>query len=99
VISGVLLADSRISSGFNVFNLSTDDQITVNEIAELCKHALNLQKDSVKHVYSGGDRGWKGDVPVVRICANKIKDMGWTATFNSLEAMNKSIQSMLGWGS
>jgi UDP-glucose 4-epimerase len=99
VISGVLLADSRISSGFNVFNLSTDDQITVNEIAELCKHALNLQKDSVKHVYSGGDRGWKGDVPVVRISANKIKDMGWTATFNSLEAMNKSIQSMLGWGS
>jgi UDP-glucose 4-epimerase len=99
VISGVLLADSRISSGFNVFNLSTDDQITVNEIAELCKHALNLQKNSVKHVYSGGDRGWKGDVPVVRISANKIKELGWTPTFNSLEAMNKSIQSMLGWGS
>jgi UDP-glucose 4-epimerase len=95
VISGVLLADSRISSGFNVFNLSTDDQITVNEIAELCARAMNLRSENVRHVYSGGDRGWKGDVPIVRISANKIKELGWTPTFNSLEAMNKSIRSML----
>ena len=95
VISGVLLADSCTSSGFNVFNLSTDDQITVNEIAKLCKIAISPEDKSIEYIYSGGDRGWKGDVPIVRISADKIKELGWTPKFNSFEAMTKSIESML----
>jgi UDP-glucose 4-epimerase len=95
VIRGVILADSQISSGFAVFNLSTDDQVTVNEIAELCKSAMGLDIKKVNNIYSGGDRGWKGDVPVVRISANKIKKLGWNPRFNSVEALTKSIESMV----
>jgi UDP-glucose 4-epimerase len=95
VINGVLLANNRITSGFDVFNLSTDDHVTVNEIANLCKIAMKIDSGAVGNAYTGGDRGWKGDVPVVRISADKIKEMGWRPKFNSQEALVKSIELML----
>ena len=95
VIDGVLLANAKISSGYEVFNLSTDDQVTVNVIAKLCKDAMKIESGIVVNSYTGGDRGWKGDVPVVRISANKIKRLGWAPRFNSLEALSKSIDSMI----
>ena len=28
--------------------------------------------------YTGGDRGWKGDVPIVRLATERIRALGWT---------------------
>jgi UDP-glucose 4-epimerase len=45
--------------------------------------------------YTGGDRGWKGDVPKVRLNTEKISSLGWHCHFNSREAMKNSILAML----
>ena len=95
VINGVLFANDRVSSGFDVFNLSTDDHVTVDEIASICKIAMKINSGAVENVYTGGVRGWKGDVPVVRISADKIKKLGWRPKFNSQEALVKSVELML----
>ena len=63
VLEGIWLARERAVDPFNYFNLSTDDHITVAEIADLVTVTMGLK--SVRRIYSGGDRGWKGDVPVV----------------------------------
>ena len=31
----------------------------------------------VRHEFTGGDRGWKGDVPIVRFNCAKIQALGW----------------------
>ena len=41
--------------------------ITVREIAELAVECVGLAPAAVRFDYTGGDRGWKGDVPVVRL--------------------------------
>jgi UDP-glucose 4-epimerase len=56
---------------------------------------MKIDSGAVGNAYTGGDRGWKGDVPVVRISADKIKEMGWRPKFNSQEALVKSIELML----
>ena len=38
---------------------------------------LGLEPGSTAFEYTGGDRGWKGDVPVVRIATGKIRSLGW----------------------
>jgi UDP-glucose 4-epimerase len=45
--------------------------------------------------YQGGDRGWKGDVPVVRSATERIRARGWNNRSSSREALRASIESML----
>ena len=77
----------------NVFNVATDDYITVNEIADIVIKEMGLS--SVQYKYTGGTRGWKGDVPIVRFNLNKIHNLGWKSKYNSREAIRKSTQEML----
>ncbi len=63
VVSAVLLAHAETTASFTAYNVGTGDYITVREIAELAVDALGYDRDAVRFVYSGGDRGWKGDVP------------------------------------
>ena len=55
---------------------------------------LGLSPENVKRIHSGGDRGWKADVPVVRLSASKISKFGWVPLHNSREAIKKSIAEM-----
>jgi UDP-glucose 4-epimerase len=94
VVNAVLFANEVVAGGYDVFNIATPDQITVNEIAVMAEKAMGINPDSVTHSYSGGDRGWKADVPVVKLSAQKIKKLGWTPSHNSQEAMSMSLSEM-----
>ena len=39
--------------------------------------------------------GWLGDVPIVRFSTNKIKNLGWTAKYNSQEATSRAIKEII----
>ncbi|HMJ36125.1 MAG TPA: NAD-dependent epimerase/dehydratase family protein [Baekduia sp.] len=82
------LADAR-PAGFDVFNAGTLDYMTVREIADLCCERLGLV--DVVYEYTGGSRGWKGDVPVVRFNSDKLRRLGWRSTRTSREALEDSI--------
>ena len=94
VVSAVLLCEEKIQSGFDVFNVSTPDFVSVNEIADMVIEELGSSPKNVKKIHSGGDRGWKADVPVVRLNASKISKFGWVPLHNSREAISKSIAEM-----
>ena len=53
----------RVDQPFDAFNVATGDYVTVTEIAELAVEVLGLEPGSTRFDYTGGDRGWKGDVP------------------------------------
>jgi UDP-glucose 4-epimerase len=91
VVDAMLLVTRAETSGFEVFNVGTDDYVTVKEIADLVVDELGL--DPVEYHYSGGARGWKGDVPVVRFDTTKIRGLGWTNARTSREALIESIRA------
>ena len=45
--------------------------------------------------YTGGNKGWIGDVPQFSYCLDKIHSLGWKAKLSSNEAVRKSIQYIL----
>jgi UDP-glucose 4-epimerase len=92
VITAMRLLEKNSLKGFHFYNVGTSDYITVNEIAEITLNILGLK--NVKFNYSGGDRGWKGDVPIVRLNSDKIKSLNWINRYTSAEAMTKSIKSI-----
>ncbi len=95
VVDAVLLAPTVTPDLHNAFNVATGDYITVTEIAEIAISVLNLHPSSVKLDYTGGDRGWKGDVPVVRLNTDKIRTLGWSNRRSTREALRASLKAML----
>ena len=78
VIAAVLLAGRAADTPFDAFNVATGDYITVTEIAELAVEVRRARaRARSTFEYTGGDRGWKGDVPIVRIGTDKIRALGW----------------------
>lgn len=94
VLEAIRLADAETTRYYDVFNVATDDYITVAEIAELAVKVSGLAPGDVRYEYTGGDRGWKGDVPVVRFDCSKIKGLGWTARHSSAEAVTVAMKAM-----
>jgi UDP-glucose 4-epimerase len=98
VLDAVMLVGSLARSaghGFDVFNVATGDYATVTEIAEIAVRTLGLDPGSTAFEYTGGNRGWKGDVPVVRLDTERIRSLGWTNRRTSLEALAASLEAML----
>lgn len=94
ILNAMFTVARRCRNKYDVFNVATDDYITVKEIADLAVIESGLNCSKVKYEFTGGDRGWKGDVPIVRFDINKIKSLGWRAKRTSKEAIRDSIRSM-----
>ncbi len=95
VVKAVLLAHEKTSRPFDAFNVATGDYISVTEIADLAGECLDLQPGSVHYHYSGGDRGWKGDVPVIRLNLDKIRGLGWKPARKTRQALQAAMVTML----
>jgi UDP-glucose 4-epimerase len=93
VVDAVLCAARQASVPFSVFNVATNDAVTVTEIAELAAETLRLDRKPVFD-YTGGPRGWRGDVPVVRLDSSRIHALGWFPKRNSREAVRQSLQEL-----
>jgi UDP-glucose 4-epimerase len=95
VLGAIRLADARGTGSYDVFNVATDDYITVREIADLAVKVSGLSPSDTRFEFTGGNRGWKGDVPVVRFDCSKIKGLGWQARRTSAEAVTDAMKAML----
>jgi UDP-glucose 4-epimerase len=89
VVDAMLTLANADRIPFDVFNAGTLDYVTVQEIADLCCERLGL--DDVAYEFTGGTRGWKGDVPVVRFSSDKLRTLGWSNAYTSREALIDSI--------
>lgn len=94
IVNAVLIANAKSKKLFNVFNVATGDYITVAEIGVLACRALDLSEERTEFVYSGGTRGWKGDVPVVRLSSERIKSLGWQVSKNSNDALLAAMKAV-----
>ena len=95
VLAALRLVDEHGTGPYDVFNVATDDNITVLEIADLAIKIGGVPPATTTYEFTGGDRGWKGDVPVVRFDCSKIKSLGWQAQRGSADAVRDAVKAML----
>jgi UDP-glucose 4-epimerase len=95
VLEAIFVVAANAIKPYEVFNVATDDYVTVRQIADLAVAIAGLQQDEVRYDFTGGERGWKGDVPIVRFDCAKIKALGWRCRRNSAEAVSEAMVAML----
>ncbi|MBA2474564.1 MAG: NAD-dependent epimerase/dehydratase family protein [Actinobacteria bacterium] len=95
VVSAVLTAHARERAAYQVYNVATGDYITVKEIADLAFECLDITPQASAYEFTGGDRGWKGDVPIVRLSTERIRALGWAPSVGSRGALGESMLAML----
>jgi len=88
VVSGVLSALKVKPDPVEIYNISSNDVITVDEIADIVVKEMNLS--GVEYVHQGGKVGWKGDVSVIRLSNKKLKGTGWSPSLSSAESIKKA---------
>jgi UDP-glucose 4-epimerase len=95
VVAAVLHVARTQNEKFRSFNVATLDYMTVNEIAAVAINVVGLNKEDVQLKYTGGDRGWKGDVPIVRLNTNRLRSTGWSNQRTCAEAIHDSLLQLL----
>jgi UDP-glucose 4-epimerase len=75
-----------------IFNIAPPDATSVRRIAELCIRASPYPEARTR--YTGGERGWRGDVPHSRLDPAKLAALGWTVKRTSDEAVRAAVAAL-----
>lgn len=77
---------------FNVYNLGTRTTTSVTTIADIICDEMDVDPE---YAYTGGDRGWVGDVPRMRLSIEKLAALGWEPQESSDDAVRRATRSLL----
>lgn len=90
LVNVIMKLTEEFKPGEEVFNISVESEgTTVTRIAEIVVDVLGL--NDVEFKYTGGDRGWKGDVPRFSYNISKVLSTGWRPQFTSDEAVRQTV--------
>ena len=90
-VAGMLLVSDRTAEPVNIYNLGARDRISAREIAE---KVVAAHGGRARIEYTGGPRGWSGDVPQQLLAIDKASALGWSPRYTSAGAVDRTIEEM-----
>lgn len=91
-VDGILFGLDHTKGPLDVFNIAPPDFTSVRRIAELCVAASPYPGARIR--YTGGERGWPGDVPQSRIAPDRLAELGWRVSRTSDEAVREAVGAL-----
>ncbi len=93
LVDGIVFVWKNAKNAYNYYNLGTGTVVKVSRIVEILLDELGLAgKTTVK--YTGGDRGWVGDVPRFKYDISKANKLGWTDNSSSEGAVRMAVRGL-----
>lgn len=89
-VAGMLHGRAHAKDPVNVLNLAAPDTTSVRRIAEIVVEEHHLRR--VALAYTGGDRGWAGDVRRMRLAIDRMTALGWRPEHASDEAVRRAAR-------
>ena len=90
LVDAIIMMTKEINKGVNIYNVGVDSATSVTRIADIVCEELGYK--NVKYNYTGGNVGWKGDVPKFQYDLTKIHSTGWKASHTSDEAVKETVR-------
>jgi UDP-glucose 4-epimerase len=91
-VEAMQFAVEHADDDHNVFNLGTRTTTSVDRIADIVADEMGIDPE---YEYTGGDRGWTGDVPRMRLSIEKLAALGWEPDDSSDDAVRQCARELL----
>ena len=90
-VRAMLIAGDRSTEPLTVLNLGTTDRVSAAQIAE---RVVAAHGGKARIEFTGGQRGWTGDIPTQLLAIDRIRRLGWSPACTSLEAVEQTVREM-----
>ncbi|MEZ5405598.1 MAG: hypothetical protein R3F23_05290 [Verrucomicrobiia bacterium] len=91
MIDALIFIYQNAKEKLNYFNIASPSTTSVRNIVEDLVQACQLKP---KIHYTGGSKGWNGDVPHFQYDTQKLSQLGWQAKLSSNEAIKNAVQEI-----
>lgn len=92
-LDGVLYGIEHATAPMNVLNLAPKDATTTVRVSQIVREKMGAEWTPLS--FTGGARGWLGDIPHVQMDAAGLRALGWETKLSSDEAVAKAAEEML----
>ena len=92
-VDGILHVIENTSDRINLFYMGSNDTCSVRNIAAIVVKETGCDGASIE--YTGGDRGWAGDIPKAMLSINRLKDLGFKVNYDSEEAVAHTTRVLI----
>ena len=92
-VNGILHVMEHSNDALNLFNLGSHDTASVRRIAEIVVEETGCVDASIE--YTGGDRGWAGDIPRAMLGIDKMMSTGYDVRYNSEDAIRHTAKALI----
>ena len=92
LIDAIIMLTKDIKKGIEIYNAGDETSTSVLTIANIVCEELGYK--DVEYKFTGGNIGWKGDVPKFNFNLEKIHKAGWKASHTSDEAVRDTVRSI-----
>lgn len=93
LVDAIFFMEDRNMGGHMVCNVGPEDVVSADEIADIVIQEMHLR--GVRKEYTGGEVGWKGDVPRFNYDISKAQRLGWTPRISSREAIREAARHLV----
>jgi UDP-glucose 4-epimerase len=92
-VDAILHVMATTNEPLNLFNLGSHDTASVRRIAEIVVEVTGCADARIE--YTGGDRGWAGDIPRARLAIERMVESGFDVRMNSEDAIRHTATCLL----
>ena len=92
-VDGILHVMEKSNDNLNLYNLGSHDTASVKRIAEIVVEETNCLDAKIE--YTGGDRGWAGDIPRAMLGIDKMLSTGYDVRYNSEDAIRHTAKCLI----
>ena len=92
-VDAILHVIESTNEPINLYNLGSNDTCSVRNIASIVVRETGCEGASIE--YTGGDRGWAGDIPKAMLAINRLTDLGFKVNYDSEEAVAHTARVLI----
>jgi UDP-glucose 4-epimerase len=92
LVEAILLGWEKLDGKINVYNIGGETRCSVAKIAQIVIEEFG---GNARIEYTGGDRGWVGDVPSVDYDVSRVSALGWSPKLDSEGAIRAAARWMV----
>jgi UDP-glucose 4-epimerase len=93
-VDAMIAAVEKSNETVNIFNISSHDDTKAELIAKLVTAEMGLSSRA-KIWCTGGNQGWKGDIPHMLLDSSALRKLGWKPKFNSKTSVEETTRVLM----